>query len=350
MKKRYCILYGYDRDIFLNITTNQQNDNTEHEENVIIIVEPRGQYIEQFKKEFKVSQKVILEPKLIISDKLKLSCDLYKKDKLYSIDYLENYTKRENVFCTTFSSLIDKYSIQSISNFIITFHLTDLDTMLKEFFLYHHFINNVQLQKNIRFNISNGFVEVKGNENENGSSILYANRNLDLDLPSICMYIIDYPDNSINKPKLLQMIKQYEIELLHNDELVPFDEIEELVESKEILTKEKFNIRMIPDKIENVIKKKYYDIIIQFNTKYFQFKPFFQLLYPLKENVLYIDQGIDIIYGTGKTMYKMYEMMYSQEFKEYMTKKREQKGKVYHFFEKKFYYEYLLSHFQTEVI
>jgi hypothetical protein len=342
MKKHYHLLYGYNRDNFLELLANQQNQ-TNEKENIIIVIEPRGQYIEEFKKEFKIKNNVILESKLIWGDKLKLKCDLYKKDNVYSIDLVHNYQKRENVFCTTLTNLIEKYNIQNISNFIISWNLLNLDTLLKEFFLYHHFISNVELQKDIQFDIFNSFIE----NQKKDSKITYVNRNLDIDLPNICLYTIDYPLTSINKPKLLQMVKQYEIEILNENEIIPCEEIQNIIESDGLTSKEKFNIRMIPDRIESIIKKKYYDIIIQFNTKYFNLKPFFQLMYPLKENILYINQGLDIIYGSGKTMYKMYEMMYSEKFKEYINSKREQKGKVYHFFEKRYFYEYLLSKFQT---
>lgn len=347
MKTCYYILYGYNREIYIDTFTKQ----IKNKNNILLIIEPRGMFIEEFKKEFKTSSNVVLISKILVSDKTKLKGDLYKVNDKYTLEQPEelNYQKREQVFCTSFSNIIDQYNIQNIGNFIITINLEKLDDLLKDFFLYYHFISKVQLQKGISFNVSSSFVEVGGIDldNENTNYKFFENRNLDIDLPSICLYTIDYPQTEINKPKLIQMIKQFDIEVLctNSDKLIPAEEIDDYINT--ISNKEKFNITHIPDRIESIIKKKYYDIIIQFNTKYFQNKPFFQLMYPLKENILYVNQGLDIIYGTGRTMYKMYEMMYSNVFKEYIKLKREQKGKLYHFFEKRYFYDYLFSKFKT---
>jgi hypothetical protein len=343
MKKHYYILYGYNRDIFLDIYTNQITKQEAQFESVLLLVEPRGNKIEEFKKDFKTSANVILESKLIVSGKSELSQYLYKKNEVYSIETIPDYEKREQVYCINFSKLMDKYNIQNVCNFIITFNLLNISELLKEFFLYHHFISAVQLHNAIKFDLSNSFIESSRDQN----TVYYTNRNLDIDLPNICLYIIDYPDTQINKTKLLQMVKQYDITLLYNEELLDFEQACELIENNSIKSKEKFNISILQNNISSIIKKKYYDIIVQFNTKYFESKPFFQLMYPLKENVLYINQGLDIIYGTGRTMYKLYDMMYSEEFKEYINLKKQQKGKVYHFFEKRYFYEYLLTQFTT---
>lgn len=346
MKKHYYILYGYNRDIFLDIYTNQIIKKDNEFESILLLVEPRGNKIEEFKKDFKTSLNVVLESKLIVSGKSELTQFLYKKNETYSIEIIPDYQKREQVYCINFSKLMEKYNIQNICNFIISFNLLKLDDLLKEFFLYHHFISAVQLDNTTQFDLSKSFIESSRNDN----TIYYTNRNLDIDLPNICLYTIDYPDMQINKTKLLQMMKQYDITLLNNEELLESENACEAIENNLIKSKEKFNILMLQTNIETIIKKKYYDIIIQFNTKYFQSKPFFQLMYPLKENVLYINQGLDIIYGTGRTMYKLYDMMYSEKFKEYIEIKKQQKGKVYHFFEKRYFYEYLLTQFTTETL
>jgi hypothetical protein len=343
MKKHYYILYGYNREIFLDIYTTQIIKKEKQFESVLLLVEPRGHKIEEFKKDFKTSANVILESKLIVSGKLELIQNLYKNNEVYSIEAMTEYEKKEQVYCINFSKLIENYNIQNICNFIITFNLLNLDDLLKEFFMYQHFVSAVQLRNTIKFDLLNSFIESSRDQN----TIYYTNRNLDIDLPNICLYIIDYPDTQINKTKLLQMVKQYDITILNNEELVECESACELIENNLIKSKEKFNISMLQNNISSIIKKKYYDVIIQFNTKYFQSKPCFQLMYPLKENVLYINQGLDIIYGTGRTMYKLYDMMYSENFKEYINLKKQQKGKVYHFFEKRYFYEYLLKQFTT---
>lgn len=337
MKNRYYLLYGYDRDIFINVFTNQIKDDPL---NKIIIIEPRGLYIEEFKKEFKTSNQIILESKFLTNDRLKYKYDLFKKNEIYSIDVIDNYQKKETVFSVTLTSMIEKYDIQNIQKFIINLNVIEINTLLSEFFMYQHFISKVQIEKNIQFDVKENYLRT----DENETFVYYENRNLEIDLPSICLYTIDFPSSHINKNKLNQMIKQYDIEVLNNGELIPVDEIDEKLNL--ISNKEKFNIRHIPDKIESIIQKKYYDIIIQFNTKYFDLKPFFQLMYPLKDNILYMNKGLDIIYGNGKTMYKMYEIMYSMEFKEYMRKKREEKPKLYIFFEKRYFYDFITNKFK----
>ena len=339
MKKRYNILYGYNRDEFVKLHINQKEDD------IIMVIEPRGLYIEKFKKEFKTSDNIILLSKMIINNSQIFRSVLYKENDFFSIEKNEKYERREEVFCVTLTYIINHYEIQNIENFIIDIPIIEINEMLlSDFFLYSHLISNVKIRKNIQFDISDNFLPIAKEAIDNEYDY-YENRNLDIDLPNICVYITDYPSTNINKPKLLQMIKQYEIETLLDDELVSFENIDEKM--VDFQNTSKFTIQQVPDQLEKIFKKKYYDIIIQFNTKYFQSKPFFQLMYPVSQNVLYIDRNIDIIYGNGKTMYKLYEMMYSNEFKEYMKMKKLSKPKLYNLFERRYFYDYLITQFKT---
>ena len=53
------------------------------------------------------------------------------------------------------------------------------------------------------------------------------------------------------------------------------------------------------------------DIIIQFNPKYFDSKNTLQIMYPLDDNVFYINKVFDVIYGTKNCMFMLYQILKS---------------------------------------
>ena len=83
------------------------------------------------------------------------------------------------------------------------------------------------------------------------------------------------------------------------------------------------------------------DIIIQFVPKYLSSNNTLQIMYPLKDNVLYINKVFDIIYATKNCMYMLYQILKSKYFTDYISEKQSDKKNLFKIFSKKFFYEYI---------
>ena len=59
---------------------------------------------------------------------------------------------------------------------------------------------------------------------------------------------------------------------------------------------------------ENSVNVSDLDIIIQFNPKYFDSNKTLQIMYPLKDNIIYVNKLYDIIYATKNCFYMLYQI------------------------------------------
>jgi hypothetical protein len=132
--------------------------------------------------------------------------------------------------------------------------------------------------------------------------------------------------------------------------LIPYSDcvnnLQEL-QSKRLENKnKKLYFEKIIENLENIFEKSKIeidtlDIIIYFTPKFLNTK-ILQIMYPLKDNVLYINKTFDIIYATKNCMYMLYQILKSKFFTDYIDRKRESiKPNIFKFFSKKYFYEYI---------
>ena len=87
------------------------------------------------------------------------------------------------------------------------------------------------------------------------------------------------------------------------------------------------------------------DIIIQFNQKYFTSRRTLQIMYPLKDDTIYIHRPYDIIYANKNCMFMIYQILKSKYFTDYMESKQKEKPVMFKFLCKKYFYDYLSTIF-----
>lgn len=333
MSVSYIILYGYDKNTFLKYSTRESSK--------IILVEPRNQLIDLFNKDKSEFKNYKLIAKLLSSQNKSI---LYKKqDECYWVDKkIEDYNKREEVFCTKLSNIIEQENIQNIDNIIFNIPIQNLDEVLLDFDEYSHIISKVSIHKNAKFKIPSSFIK----NDQDDIYIYYDNKNIDIELPKICLYSVN--PKIKNQTEFIKMLKQYGIDFMDttSDENKIINNPNDIDFSKYNSSYLKYNINDTQENLIKIFKKDYYDIIIQFNSNYFSQKKTFQLLYPTNDNTLYIQKQNDIIYGTGKCMFKLYRTMCSPEYKEHMNKKLNERPKLFSLFEKRYFYEYISTVFQ----
>jgi hypothetical protein len=331
----YVILYGYDKNTF---TRCSGEENTK-----VILLEPRSQQIDLFNKD---KDKIQFKNYKLISKALSTIHRgiLYSnKDGIYSLDTkMEDYIKREEVFCTMLSKIIEEENIQNITNVVFNIPIQNLNETLSDFNEYSHIISKVTLDKRTNYKISSMFQQ----KSEDDTYIFWENKNINIELPRICLYSIN--SEIKNQKEFIKMLKQYDIDFMdENDEnIFVIQDPQEIDFSRYNRRYAKYNISDMQNKLIKIFKKDYYDIIVQFNANYFLQKNSFQLFYPTNDNTLYIQRQNDIIYGTGKCMFKLYRTMCSPEYKEHMNKKLNERPKLFNLFERRYFYDYISSVFQ----
>ena len=93
-----------------------------------------------------------------------------------------------------------------------------------------------------------------------------------------------------------------------------------------------------------------FDIIIQFNQKYFTTNKTLQIMYPLLDNVVYINKVFDIIYGTKNCMFMLYQILKSKYFTDYIEEKIVEKKTLFKIFSKRYFYDYISKIFVIKEI
>ena len=84
-----------------------------------------------------------------------------------------------------------------------------------------------------------------------------------------------------------------------------------------------------------------FDIFIQFNQKYFTTNKTLQIMYPLKDNTIYINRVYDIMYASKNCMYMIYQILKSKYFTDYIDVKRQERPSLFKIFAKRYFYDYL---------
>lgn len=340
-----------------------------------IIIEPRKQYIDNFyKSTFYKSNlqnsNIIFIKKLIGIDKVK-ECILYCNNKTnkYDIDTTEylgekldkNEVFKENVYQTTFREIINTYNIQNIRCLIINIDILNLNKVFSDLIVFNHIISKIKL-KNLEYSNNNFFDNFEIQKTTMTNSYLeeygvFCHKNLNIALPSIAMYFSNFDNFSNNIEKIKLLIHQYQIKLIvsenDNSDIYKIKSYSDCVNNLEIYKNDKLNrnnkkpyFEKIVNNLENIFEKSNIetdsvDIIIQFTPKFLNTK-ILQIMYPLKDNMLYINKAFDIIYSTKNCMYMLYQILKSKYFTDYIEKKRANiKPNLFNFFSKNYFYEYI---------
>lgn len=314
-----------------------------------------------------------------------------------------NITK-ELVYTISLVDLIIQYKIQNIKNLVFNINIANNDLLLKSIEQFNHIISYIKLKTDFQCEFFNKFYKetsenldyiVYAHKNLQIKlpkiGIYFNDLNLIADIDKLTLLlnqyrmsliiterdteinIIEYPE-SINK--LIDLYKKSksnikkntqpfynkiieDLDIIFNkkytnkivNEKIQKDRIEKVIENQEKIENEEIenienrieNIN-IKDEIKNEIENKVevnFDIIIQFNAKYFEINNTLQIMYPLKNNIIYINKTYDIIYATKNCMYMLYQIIKSKYFSDYLDNKKKLNPKLFKLMSKRYFYEYI---------
>jgi hypothetical protein len=341
----------------------------------IILIEPRKTYIDKINQYYKIHSKkltnlIVIKKALVSNNTLKESILCYD-NHMYFVENTEIVSKsndkltREVVYNTTFTNIINTYNIQNIKTLIININVNNLDNIFENIILFNHIISQVKIKyycnkNNSKTAFLNNFIEINDKEITYKEITykeyqVYSHKNLNVSLPNIAIYFsnFDFLKNNIDKLKLF--IHQYQMNLILNKSenvTIPYlntldtlNYLSNLENNTSCIKNNKIYHQNIIDNLENIfsspkIPVNEIDIIIQFTPKFLN-NNILQIMYPLKDNVLYVNKMFDVIYATKSCMYMLYQILKSKYFTDYIDEKNNIKPSLFKIFSKKYFYDYI---------
>lgn len=348
-----CIIYGYTENCLDNI-----------QDSPVLLIEPRPYYIDVIKNLKKSNKNIILISKILCNSKCTSEIPLFyhKQDDYYWItkdtdDLKVKGTnlfdiKKYNVYPITLFQIINDHNIQNVEKLIVNINITNISEILDSVLSYNHIISEIIIPEYIKINSKIlSYYQYNKIDNE----IYYTHKNLNIKLPNIGLYLLNNIEQQYQK-NISVFINQYKMNIIlqspkesNDNEIiyVPYPDSVKIIESSQVTKTSKIfyeNIIEILDGIfsnnDQTISDKL-DIIIQFNPKYFSTSNTLQIMYPIKDNTIYINKLYDIMYASKNCMFMMYQILKSKYFTDYIEQKRSEKPKIFKIFAKRYFYEYL---------
>lgn len=345
-----CIIYGYTENCLDNI-----------QDSPVLLIEPRPYYIDIIKGITKTNKNIILISKILCNSKCTSEIPFFyhKQDDYYWIIEKEDDLKikrnnlfdikKYNVYPTNLIKIITDYSIQNVEKLIVNLNITNISNILDNVLSYNHIISEIIIQKDIQ---TNSKILSYYHSKDIDNKIHYIHKNLNINLPNIGLYFLNNIEQQYKKNVNI-FVNQYKMNIIlqkYNDNkiiYVPYPDSIQIIESKQIIKQSSIfydHIITVLDGIfsnndQNISDK--LDIIIQFNPKYFSNTNTLQIMYPIKDNTIYVNKLYDIMYATKNCMFMLYQILKSKYFTDYIKQKRSEKPKLFKIFAKRYFYDYL---------
>lgn len=363
--KTCTIVYGY---------TDNCLDNIDDQDSPILIIEPRNEFIDKIRS--LKNQRLILISKVLTDKNGYQETTLYhnKEEGLYWLqdsDLCINGTNMFNIkkyitYTVNLESIISQYKIQNIKAFIVNLNIKNITNVLDSLSRYNHIVSNIYINNEIQENCK---ILMYYNKTNTNSGFKYFHKNLNVELPSIAMYFLNQ-NEKLNSDELGLLISQYKMNIIikqdydrdlsnKNDNkdnmiIVPYPESVQIIKRDQYQNTKvsKIFFENIVNTLDTLFSKESslnksdsetnkFDIIIQFNQKYFTTNKTLQIMYPLKDNTIYINRVYDIMYASKNCMYMIYQILKSKYFTDYIDVKRQERPSLFKIFAKRYFYDYL---------
>jgi hypothetical protein len=336
----------------------------------ILIIEPRNQYIDIVKKyiaDTKPSNVKLVTKALLSTNKTTDAMLLY--DDKYSIQTPDLYingsninTKKQSVYTTSLPNIITEHQIQNIQEIVFNINIDNCNLILDSLKPFNHIVSYIKFHPDVSFEQNNSLLSDFFNQKE---LYTYEHKNLHIELPKIGIYFIE-PIDAKSSKKASLFIHQYKMNVIHKDNLIEYPNSVDVVINKPEKQSKIFH-EVIIQQLDQIFEKEIHkevnkdvtvtriewvdkfssslDLVIQFNPKYLHHNNAIQIMYPLKDNIIYVNKQFDVMYATRHCMFILYQILNSDYFAEYITLKQTEKSSLFKLFSKRYFYEYISNIF-----
>jgi hypothetical protein len=369
----------------------------------VLLIEPRVDIIDRLKKPY--PKNIILVSKMLLEKNLLTESILYfnkeqeryftKNDVLFVDGTSYFNVKKYNVFTTSINNLIIQYNIQNIISISININIQNCNEILDSIIPFNHIISNIIINDTVNLFSENCKILQNFYKKDD---LTFTHKNLNIKLPNIGMFINGNKKITQCNKKISLLIQQYKMNLIitrkKNSFIIPYpesmticnvcdtyskiyheniiqnlecifcknetnqqsetnelitnqqSETNELItnqqsETNELITNQQSETNELITNVKKLTDISELDIIIKFNTKYFDNNSTLQIMYPLKDNILYVNKVFDIIYGTKNCIYMLYQILKSKYFSDFLEVKKVAKPKLFTIFSKIYFFEYI---------
>ena len=347
----------------------------------VLLIEPRVDIIDRLKKPY--PKNIILVSKMLLEKNLLTESILYfnkeqeryftKNDVLFVDGTSYFNVKKYNVFTTSINNLIIQYNIQNIISISININIQNCNEILDSIIPFNHIISNIIINDTVNLFSENCKILQNFYKKDD---LTFTHKNLNIKLPNIGMFINGNKKITQCNKKISLLIQQYKMNLIitrkKNSFIIPYpesmticnvcdtyskiyheniiqnlecifckNETNQQSETNELITNQQSETNELITNVKKLTDISELDIIIKFNTKYFDNNSTLQIMYPLKDNILYVNKVFDIIYGTKNCIYMLYQILKSKYFSDFLEVKKVAKPKLFTIFSKIYFFEYI---------
>ena len=347
----------------------------------VLLIEPRVDIIDRLKKPY--PKNIILVSKMLLEKNLLTESILYfnkeqeryftKNDVLFVDGTSYFNVKKYNVFTTSINNLIIQYNIQNIISISININIQNCNEILDSIIPFNHIISNIIINDTVNLFSENCKILQNFYKKDD---LTFTHKNLNIKLPNIGMFINGNKKITQCNKKISLLIQQYKMNLMitrkKNSFIIPYpesmticnvcdtyskiyheniiqnlecifckNETNQQSETNELITNQQSETNELITNVKKLTDISELDIIIKFNTKYFDNNSTLQIMYPLKDNILYVNKVFDIIYGTKNCIYMLYQILKSKYFSDFLEVKKVAKPKLFTIFSKIYFFEYI---------
>jgi len=312
-------------------------------------------------------------------------------------------TTKQVVYTTSLLQLINQYKIQNIKNLVININISNIDDILQSLDQFNHIISYIKIKQYVECKLFNNFYKENKSDCEY-ILYTHKNLNVNLphigiyfnDLDSkmnidkltlllkqyqMSLIITDktliseceqdtvktfvcYPESIKILNKIHKDLKRsktandpFHVKIINNLETIFTTEIRDNTNdnisnvnindinddgiNKEINKEIDKEIDKENDTDKRDVCINNLDIIIQFNHRYLESNNTLQIMYPLKNDVIYVNKMFDIIYATKDCMYMLYQIIKSKYFSDYLDDKKKDKPGLFKIMSKRYFYDYI---------
>ena len=338
----------------------------------VLLIEPRSEYIDKIKA-LKRSDIVLISKVLTCVGEFRETSMYYNRETEHYWCPEEGLTvngtnmfnvKKYTVYTITLEQIIKQYKIQNISCLVVNLNILGIERVLDSLLPYNHIVSDIRVSERVELKVPakifNYYKWVKDDHYVN-----YTHKNVNITLPKIGMYFLNGIPNSYREDVNL-LINQYKINViipetpLQTARLIGYPQCLQNLECLSSKPQSKIYYENVIGTLESIFSKERnlrsesseqkddldidvndLDIIIQFDAKYFGSKRTLQIMYPLKDDTVYVNKMHDIMYATKNCMYMIYQIMKSKYFTDYIESKRTERPGLFKIFAKRYFYEYL---------
>jgi len=340
----HTIIYGYNKNIIDSIINSTNS--------IVILIEPRKKYMDNILNLKKTNDKIIFIPKVLMETNVLRQVILYSKnDNEYTVLQKPNViTSRQDVYTTSLSNIIKGHDIKQVDEIIINITIDNIQKVLDNIISFSNIITKIHIATGQTLQC-----ELLTTCFKSDNTDVYYHNNIGLEIPKIYLFPSQQfhfikKNQQLNSHYInfFQFIKRYNINITNEVLINETDETNVDIKKNDVLKVELYehmlnNLHTIFSNIKHINN----DIIMQFNPDYLIIHDTFNINYSTEDDILYIYKQYDIIYGNKNTMYNLYMLLKSDEFKNYIKEKQILKGKLYKFFVKQYFYDYITKIFKV---